>query len=91
MYALFIFSAYSIPSLFLIGAILYDCRLLDASAFSFCLIGWLSVYNVLPIAGIIGIIFGASLEIISILGNKYIPKKTINLKEVIKNEVDKTR
>ena len=85
MYAMFIFSLYAIPSLLLIGAILYDYRLFDASGISFILIGYLSAYAVLPIAGIIGIVIGTIIMGINIFGSSLTNHgRTINLKGVIK-------
>lgn len=63
MYAMFIFSSFAIPSLLFIGAMLYDWRFYDASGISFILIGALSVYSVLPIAGIFSILLGISILI----------------------------
>lgn len=93
IYALFIFSAYAIPSLLLLGAILYDYRLLDASAFSFAIIGFLTVWSVLPIAGLCGIVFGCVLEGISLSGVELFEHKTINIniKELVKHEMVKKR
>lgn len=67
MYAMFIFSAYALPSLLLMGATLYDYRLYSASGIAFMLISALSVFQISPIIGGIGLCSGASIVLLDVI------------------------
>lgn len=67
MYAMFIFSAYALPSLLLMASILFDYRLYFASGIAFMLISALSVFEISPIIGGIGLASGASIMLLDVI------------------------